>query len=144
MLGTLETYYRPLAIVSFMLDAQWGRENPAIYHLTNVILHAVTVVLLGYLLIVLGARERTALVVAALFAVHPLNTQAVAWIAGRNELLLGVFVLVAFLSYVSADGPAVQRGSRSTALPPPWPCSPRKRRRSFHSGLVCTRCSFAR
>ena len=38
--------------------------------------------------------------VAALFAVHPLNTQAVAWIAGRNELLLGVFVLVAFLSYV--------------------------------------------
>ena len=98
--GTLETYYRPMAIVSFMLDAQSAGANPAIYHLTNVVLHAVTVVLLGYLLIALGASERTALVVAALFAVHPLNTQAVAWIAGRNELLLGLFILVAFLSYV--------------------------------------------
>jgi tetratricopeptide (TPR) repeat protein len=82
------------------MDAQWGGADPSAYHATNVAIHTVSVLLLFQLLMALGAAERRAMVGAGLFAVHPLQTQAVAWIAGRNELMLGIFALGALLTYV--------------------------------------------
>lgn len=85
-----KTYYRPVAILSFMADAARAGADPSAYHLTNVVLHAAVTCLMLWLAIAWGAPPPAALAAALVFAVHPVNTQAVAWIAGRNDLLLAV------------------------------------------------------
>ncbi|MBI1804993.1 MAG: tetratricopeptide repeat protein [Ignavibacteriae bacterium] len=103
-------YYRPLVLVSLILDYQaWGL-NPNGYHFTNMILHAL-IVLLVFLLVERLVRERiVALAASALFAVHPIQTQSVAWIPGRNDMLLGLFVVVMMYAYVRyRENPGTQR-----------------------------------
>ncbi len=96
-------YYRPMAELSFYLDNMlWGME-PSAMHLENILLHCANG-LLVYLLArrVIGRHENDnetlyimPLLAALLFALHPLNVEAVAWIAGRTDPLLGLFVLSA-------------------------------------------------
>lgn len=102
-LTNIKTYYRPLAIVSFMLDAQRAGDDPRAYHLTNVVLHASVSVLLMLLATTWGALPHAALAAALVFAAHPINVQAVAWIAGRNELLLAVFGLISLIAWSRGD-----------------------------------------
>ena len=94
-----KTYYRPVAIVSFMLDAARGGADPAAYHLTNIVLHAAVTSLVLLLAVAWGAPPPAALAAALVFAVHPVNTQAVAWIAGRNDLLLAAFGLLSLIGW---------------------------------------------
>lgn len=96
-----KTYYRPAAIVSFMLDAARSGADPRTYHLTNIVLHAAVTVLLLQLAFVWGARPMAALGAALVFAAHPVNVQAVAWIAGRNDLLLATFGLMSLLAFAA-------------------------------------------
>lgn len=105
-----EGYYRPLVTLSFVIDAA-GRPAPvgAPFHRTNVALHLVASVLLLLLLRQLGIADVLALVLALVFAVDPAFTMAVAWIPGRNDLLLAVFVLGAWLAFGRASRPR-----------PPW------------------------
>lgn len=95
-----EGYYRPFVTASFVLDAA-GRLHPdaAPFHRTNVALHLVASVLFLLLLRQLGVAEALALALGLAFAVHPAFTMAVAWIPGRNDLLLGVFLLGAWLAF---------------------------------------------
>jgi protein O-mannosyl-transferase len=67
-----------------------------LYHLINICLHMVSVILLYRLLTHLGLKTLKAFILAAFFAIHPVLTQAVAWIPGRNDTLLGIFVLAFF------------------------------------------------
>ncbi|HEX2344813.1 MAG TPA: tetratricopeptide repeat protein [Vicinamibacterales bacterium] len=111
-----KTYYRPLVIVSFMLDGQVRGADPRVYHVTNVLLHVLTVMLLFVLLRRLKVPDTPALVLALLFAIHPANVQAVAWIPGRNDTLMAALALVslvAFLHYYVAVGVASARPSTS-------------------------------
>jgi protein O-mannosyl-transferase len=94
-----KTYYRPVAIASFMLDAARAGADPAAYHLTNIALHAAVTCLLLVLAIAWGAPPAAALAAALVFAVHPVNAQAVAWIAGRNDLLLALFGMLSLLAW---------------------------------------------
>ena len=94
-----KTYYRPVAIVSFMLDAARSGDDPRGYHLTNILLHSVATCLLLALALAWGAPAWAAFGGAILFAVHPVNVQAVAWIAGRNDLLLAVFGLLSLIAW---------------------------------------------
>ena len=91
------TLYRPLTVSTYALDyAVWGL-SPVGYHATNVVLHAVTsVVVLLVGVEVLGATA-AAVAAASIFAVHPVHTEAVAGIVGRAEILATLFVLLAFL-----------------------------------------------
>jgi hypothetical protein len=93
--------WHPLTWLSLMLDAHvWGPKNAAGFHLTNLILHLANVlVLFAVLGRLTGAPWRSA-AVAALFAVHPLNVEAVAWVAERKGLLAAFFALLALLAYV--------------------------------------------
>jgi tetratricopeptide (TPR) repeat protein len=93
-------YYRPLVTVSYAADAQWSGLRPFGYHCTNVALHAVASALLLALARHLGLGRALALVAATVFAVHPVLASAVAWIPGRNDELLAVFALAAWLSFV--------------------------------------------
>jgi protein O-mannosyl-transferase len=93
-----KTYYRPVTIVSFMLDAQRSGANPHAYHVTNIVLHAAATCLVFALALAWGAPEWAALAAALVFAVHPINVQAVAWIAGRNDLLSAVFGIISMIA----------------------------------------------
>jgi Flp pilus assembly protein TadD len=104
--------FRPIVNVSYAIDrALWGT-NPFGFHLTNVAFHALTVVLLyAFTTAALsdaqarsaaredeGASRRWwAFSVAAVFAVHPLMSEAVGYVSGRSEILCGIFVLGALL-----------------------------------------------
>ena len=94
-----KTYYRPVAIASFMLDAAMSGVNPRAYHATNAVLHAAASCLVLMLALAWGAPSWAALAAALVFAVHPLNVQAVAWIAGRNELLMATFGLASLIAF---------------------------------------------
>jgi protein O-mannosyl-transferase len=93
-------YYRPLVTVSYALDARLSGLRPFGYHLTNVVLHAIASLLF------LALARRLALgpivpgLAALVFAVHPALAPAVAWIPGRNDSLLAVFALGAWLLFL--------------------------------------------
>lgn len=111
-------FYTPLTMLSHMADCQFYGLRPGLHHLTNVILHAVTAVLL-FLVIrrLTGATWRSAFV-AGVFAVHPLHVESVAWVAERNDVLSGVFfglTVGAYLHYTRRPG-SVARYSLVTAL----------------------------
>lgn len=107
-------FYRPLPNLSFLLDRYvWG-QDPFGYHLTNLVFHVLCTVGL-YAGIRQMARGRwPAFISALLFAVHPVHTEVVAWINGRNNLLSSLFYLVAFAGHVryrTCGGLAVRIGS---------------------------------
>ena len=85
--------YRPLVLVTFALNHAWGKLNPVGYHLVNVILHLGVTWLVYLLAIQIGMSQGGSLVPAAIFAVHPLHTEAVTGIVGRAELLMACGML---------------------------------------------------
>lgn len=102
--------WHPLTWISHMTAWQIFGSNPMGHHLTNVFLHTLNVVLLFILLRrTTGHTGRSALV-AALFAVHPLNVESVAWVSERKGLLCMFFVMLTLLAYVRyARRPAVRQ-----------------------------------
>jgi tetratricopeptide (TPR) repeat protein len=101
-LGTNGSFYRPLQTVSFMLDALVGGPKPFIYHLTNLLLHIVASLCVFWLLLTLGYQRLLSLLLALLFALHPMFVPMVAWIPTRGDLLLTIFVIVSFVLFVKS------------------------------------------
>lgn len=93
-------FYRPLLLVSFILDYQlWGL-NPFGFHFSNVLIHGLNGFMV-YLLAFLLFKQRTfALIAGLLFATHPIQTEAVAWISGRNDVLLTFFSLLTIICWI--------------------------------------------
>ncbi len=89
----------PLTIWSHMLDCQLFGLNPWGHHLTNVVLHALNAGLVFALLLLLTGATWRSLMVAALFALHPLRVESVAWVAERKDVLSGFFGLLALIAY---------------------------------------------
>jgi len=92
-------FWHPLTWVSLMIDHEiWGL-HPGGYHLTNVLLHlGATLLLFAGLNRLTGAMGKSAFV-AALFALHPLHVESVAWIAERKDVLSGLFWMLCLLLY---------------------------------------------
>ncbi len=125
-----EHYYRPVGVISYLVDewvaktfwpeAKREEARRVVYHTSPVVYHAIAtglVFALGLALLRLrpdaGSRASTAPLIAAagalLFAVHPIHVESVAWMAGRSDVLCGVFFLLAlllFLRYRTRGGPA--------------------------------------
>ena len=103
---SLGSYYRPLLTISFVIDAKLGGAvpSPFMYHLTNIILHIIASCVLYLFLTRLNYRKGLSLFFTLLFTVHPVLTQAVAWIPGRNDSLLAVFMLVSFIVFMEFIG----------------------------------------
>jgi tetratricopeptide (TPR) repeat protein len=95
-------YYRPVAEMTYYLDSLlWGME-PRLMHLENVLLHAVNAILVYQLARRIigtqtGGLSNAPVYCALLFALHPLNVEAVSWIAGRTDPLATLFILSALL-----------------------------------------------
>lgn len=95
------TYYRPLVNISFRIDAElWGQDAEK-YHRLNILLHLVFCILLFLTVKRLSGSESMAMLAAMIYSVHPLFANAVAWIPGRNDLMLGVFGLASFYYFDS-------------------------------------------
>jgi tetratricopeptide (TPR) repeat protein len=90
-------FYRPLQSLSYMADRfLWGKD-PAGYHIANALLHSLNSVLIFILLLMLLRNSIAGFFGALFFAVHPLQTSAVTYIAGRADLLALFFLLVSTL-----------------------------------------------
>ena len=92
-------YWIPLCWLSFMADNQFFGPGASGYHLTNVLLHAATTVLLFLVLRRMSGRSWPSATVAALFAVHPLHVESVAWVTERKDLLSGLCFVLALGAY---------------------------------------------
>jgi Tfp pilus assembly protein PilF len=93
-------FYRPLQNLSFMIDAHLSGGKGWGYYLTNIMLHGVTCSLLWYLLVLVKSDRKVALLLALTYAVHPLFVQTVAWAPSRGDMLLAVFGLTSFISFI--------------------------------------------
>jgi tetratricopeptide (TPR) repeat protein len=94
------TNWHPLTTISHMLDCQLYGLRAGWHHFTNVLLHTVVVILLFLALAKMtGAFWRSGFV-AAVFAIHPLRVESVAWIAERKDVLSGVFFMLTLLAYL--------------------------------------------
>jgi protein O-mannosyl-transferase len=92
--------WHPLTTISHMLDCQFYGLRSGWHHFTNVLLHTIAVILLFLALQEMtGAFWRSAFV-AAVFAIHPLRVESVAWISERKDVLSGVFFMLTLLAYV--------------------------------------------
>jgi tetratricopeptide (TPR) repeat protein len=91
--------WHPVTWLSHMLDCQLFGLNPAAHHFVNALIHSVNAALLFLLLLRLTKLKWPSLIVAALFAWHPLHVESVAWIAERKDVLSTFFALLALLSY---------------------------------------------
>jgi hypothetical protein len=92
--------WHPLTTITHMLDCQLHGLNAGWHHFTNVLLHCVSVVLLFVALErMTGALWRSAFV-SAVFAVHPLHVESVAWIAERKDVLSAFFFMLTLLAYL--------------------------------------------
>ena len=89
----------PLSMLSHMLDCQLYGLNPAGHHLTNVLLHAASAVALFLVLWRMTGGLWPSALVAALFAIHPLHVESVAWVAERRDVLSGLFFMLTLGAY---------------------------------------------
>jgi protein O-mannosyl-transferase len=92
--------WHPLTWLSHMLDCQVFGENAAGHHWVNVGFHAANAVLLFLLLRAMTGKDWRSVFVAALFALHPLHVESVAWVAERKDVLSTFFGLLTLLTYV--------------------------------------------
>jgi protein O-mannosyl-transferase len=103
----LGLYYRPLLLLSFFVDYTVAGLLPAMYHFTNLLLHLACVLLLFRFLRLNHVARQPAFFYSLIFSLHPMMLHAVAWVPGRNDLLLCLFTLASLiylLKFFSSSG----------------------------------------
>jgi len=96
---TIAGNWHPLTTISHMLDCQLYGLDPAGHHFTNVLFHTIAAVLLFLVLQQMtGSLWRSAFV-AALFAIHPLHVESVAWVSERKDVLSAIFFMLTLSAY---------------------------------------------
>src|SRR6266576_2583161 len=102
--------WHPLTWLSHMLDCDLFGLNPGAHHMMNVLLHAANAGLLFLVLLSMTGRAARSSMVAALFALHPLHVESVAWIAERKDVLSALFWILTIAGDVRyARKPSVSR-----------------------------------
>lgn len=93
-------YYRPITISSYALDYWLWRGSPMGFHLTNICIHTANAILLYFIILSFIPTTNIAFFTALFFTIHPVHTEAVAWISGRADLLSSFFSFSAMLLYI--------------------------------------------
>lgn len=105
--------YHPVTMLSYMAEWAAAPNDPALPHAVNLSLHLLNIVLVFFVVRSLSRSDAGALFITALFALHPLQTESVAWISARKDLLSAAFLLSALVLYHrwKREGDAVSYGS---------------------------------
>jgi hypothetical protein len=93
-------FYRPVHLLFYRLAYLVAGYNPIFYHIVSIGLHVGVVLLLYWLMLSLGHGYPEAVLAAFLFAVDPIHTNAVSWLAGVNESLMALWLLLSVICYV--------------------------------------------
>ena len=97
---TVSSHWHPVTVIVLMLDRQIFGSWPGGYHLVNVMIHAAAVVFLFLLLVEMTGYLWRSAFVAAVFAIHPLRVESVAWVSECKDVLSGMFFMLALWAYV--------------------------------------------
>ncbi len=90
-------YWRPAVLFSYYIDYKiWGI-NPRGFHLTNILLHTINIILFFLLLFFLTGKENFSILSAIIFSIHPSHVESVSWISGRTDILATLFLLLTTL-----------------------------------------------
>ncbi|MFH1457908.1 MAG: tetratricopeptide repeat protein [Candidatus Omnitrophota bacterium] len=103
--STGSNFYRPLQTLTYLVNYHFWQLEPRGYHITNILLQGLVsflVLLLAYWLL---GDFAVSLAAALLFAVCPLHTEAVTYISGRAEMLMGLFLISSFILFLKSLGP---------------------------------------
>ncbi len=92
--------YNPVVLLTFAFDSEMADMKPGWCHGVNLFFHLMNVVLLFFCLRQLKFNELTSLIITFLFAIHPLATEAVVWIAGRKDVVYLFFFLLSWVTYL--------------------------------------------
>ena len=105
-----DSYYRPILLVDMIIENHIFGTSPWGYHLFSLIFHIISVVLLFIFLKKIKIPEPAALILSLVFSIHPVLTQAVAWIPGRNDQILMIFFLssLIFMIDFAENGKPIQ------------------------------------
>ncbi|MDO8662306.1 MAG: tetratricopeptide repeat protein [Candidatus Omnitrophota bacterium] len=93
-------FYRPLQTISYIWDYHFWQLDPFGYHLSNIILQILVSLLVFLLTRIMLKDTKIALAAALLFALNPLHTEAVTYISGRAEMLMGLFLLASLILFI--------------------------------------------
>lgn len=107
--------YYPLTFTSWWLEWRLWGDKPLGYHANNVLMHACVALVLWRVLRRLGFSPSAAWITAALFALHPVQVESVAWVAERKNTLSGLFYMLAayaFVRFIELDDAEPRRGAR--------------------------------
>lgn len=96
--------YHPLTMVSYAIDFLIGGTAPAQYHITNIVLHSASALMLYAFVNNIQGNRWVAFFVAMLFAIHPVQTESVSWVAERKNVLSGFFFITAMWLYAKYLG----------------------------------------
>ena len=97
---TKPAFYRPFQMVTYAADYSIWKLNAKGYHLTNILLHILAALLLYWLISILYKDALIALLASIFFVTHPIHTEAVAYISGRSDSLVGIFIFLSFIFYI--------------------------------------------
>ena len=103
-------YWHPVTWLSHMLDYHFYGSNPKGHYLTNLFLHICSVLIVGIVFFRMTGGFWQSSFIAAMFAVHPLNVESIAWLAERKNVLSTLFWILTMWAYVSyAEKPTIKR-----------------------------------
>lgn len=92
--------YRPIRSASYAFDYALSGLDPIGYHIGNITFHALSALFVFLIAEIVCSRGRVAMFVALLFALHPVQTDAVTYLSGRRDVLSGMFVLAGFYTFL--------------------------------------------
>ena len=96
---SFSNYYRPVQMITYMIDFSFWRFYPFGYHLTNILLHALLSAIFFLFLFLISKDKKIAFIGAVLYTAHPANTGAVAYVAGRADILAAIFTLLSLIFF---------------------------------------------
>ncbi|MDD1444221.1 hypothetical protein MEO93_28560, partial [Dolichospermum sp. ST_sed3] len=92
--------YQPLSTLTYAVEFKFFGANPKVYHLNNILLHVLNSILVLLFILMLTGNNMISWLTAVLFAIHPMHTESVAWVAERKDLMYTFFYLLSLMFYV--------------------------------------------
>lgn len=92
-------FYRPAVMISYIADYKlWGIDGGG-FHITNIILHSLTVLMIFFFLVKISENAHLSFLSSLIFSTHPIHTQSVSWISGRTDILCALFYILAMILF---------------------------------------------